>query len=603
MKILSSFTTDFNLCFCIHEEHGEGYRLWCKVCGRETEADRCEVCGSVTEADVPVRMDFCSTCQTPVIVREDAEHPTCPLCGGRLKMLARDVRPVFPEERLLVELLTAQPFAYLEKSVWACGSRYFIDGKSLAIPIKVFEAADVFDLRDALDRNAKKNTYAFFDAQMDRFVQANAMRLQMLTEEAFHFIRATAAKFSEEQIVLSFSGGKDSTVAADLAVRALANPSLVHIFGDTTLEFPMTHAYVKRFRAAHPQAIFKVAKNWEQDFYDVCSDIGPPARMMRWCCTMFKTGPIARAMTSLFKNGRVLTFYGIRKFESVSRSKYHRVEDDASSVKIQRQTVASPVFLWHDADIWLYLFSEHLDFNDAYRLGYDRVGCWLCPNNTPRAMFLSRIYLPDLSRRWRDQLIAFAKKIGKPDPEAYVDSGNWKRRQGGNGLRASEDVKLRFTNCTAEEHAKVYRLKRPMSQAFTNLFVPFGIVSEDLGRKILHEVLVLEPRTMVPILSLQPFSQDGYDYAVKIKTMNVADHEALQRMAAHQVRKFNACRGCLKCESLCPHGAITVRADQYEIDPERCRHCKMCVTAKYIDGGCLMLKFLKTNQGKKQENI
>ena len=218
-------------------------------------------------------------------------------------------------------------------------------------------------------------------------------------------------------------------------------------------------------------------------------------------------------------------------------------------------------------------------------------------------MFLSRIYLPDLSRRWRDQLIAFAKKIGKPDPEAYVDSGNWKRRQGGNGLRASEDVKLRFTNCTAEEHAKVYRLKRPMSQAFTNLFVPFGIVSEDLGRKILHEVLVLEPRTMVPILSLQPFSQDGYDYAVKIKTMNVADHEALQRMAAHQVRKFNACRGCLKCESLCPHGAITVRADQYEIDPERCRHCKMCVTAKYIDGGCLMLKFLKTNQGKKQENI
>ena len=574
---------------------GEVARLWCKVCERETDAELCEVCGSRTEDDVPVRMDYCPSCQVPIVVREDAEHPDCPLCGGRLKKLARDVRPVFPEERLLIELLTAEPFAYLKKSVWACGSRYFIDGKSMAIPIKTFQAADVEALRKGLSEYSPQNTYEFFDAQMERFVRANQARLQMLTEEAFRFVRETASKFSEEQIVLSFSGGKDSTVAADLAVRALANPSLVHIFGDTTLEFPMTQDYVRRFRKTHPQAIFKVAKNREQDFYNVCSDIGPPARMMRWCCTMFKTGPITRALTSLFKGSRVLTFYGIRKFESVSRSKYHRVEDDASSVKIQRQTVASPVFLWHDIDIWLYILGEHLDFNEAYRLGYDRVGCWLCPNNTPRAIFLSKIYLPEQSARWRNQLITFAKKVGKPDPEEYVDSGNWKSRQGGNGLRAAEDVKLRFSNCTAEEHAKIYRLNHPMSRVFTNLFVPFGIVSEELGRKLLHEVLVLDPQTMVPILSLQPFAQDGYDYAVKVKTLNVEDHEALQRMAGYQVRKFNACRRCLKCESLCPHGAITVRADSYEISPEKCRHCKMCVTAKYIDGGCLMHKFLKSN--------
>ena len=28
----------------------------------------------------------------------------------------------------------------------------------------------------------------------------------------------------------------------------------------------------------------------------------------------------------------------------------------------------------------------------------------------------------------------FARRIGKPDPEEYVDSGNWKARQGGAGL-------------------------------------------------------------------------------------------------------------------------------------------------------------------------
>ena len=37
--------------------------------------------------------------------------------------------------------------------------------------------------------------------------------------------------------------------------------------------------------------------------------------------------------------------------------------------------------------------------------------------------------------------------------------------------------------------------------------------------------MVLDIHTNVPILSIQPFNQDGYDYAVKIRTMNVADHD------------------------------------------------------------------------------
>lgn len=261
--------------------------------------------------------------------------------------------------------------------------------------------------------------------------------------------------------MISFSGGKDSTATADVVIKALSEPSLVHIFGDTTLEFPYTTEYAKRYREEHPQAIFKVARNNEQVFMDVCEDIGPPARMMRWCCSMFKTGPITRVINSLYRNQQILTFYGIRKSESVSRSKYNRVEDDAESVKIQQQTVASPIFFWKDMDVWLYLLAEKVDFNEAYRLGYDRVGCWCCPNNNQRAQFLSRIYMPERSRQWRDFLIDFAKKIGKPDPEVYVDEGVGKPRQGGNGLPAAGSVKIKFSNCTSEEHAKIYRLERP----------------------------------------------------------------------------------------------------------------------------------------------
>ena len=46
----------------------------------------------------------------------------------------------------------------------------------------------------------------------------------------------------------------------------------------------------------------------------------------------------------------------------------------------------------------------------------------------------------------------------------------------------------------------------------------------------------------MPILSIQPFNQDDYEYAVKIRTMNVQDHDDLQRMVGYQIRKYNACR-------------------------------------------------------------
>ena len=119
-------------------------------------------------------------------------------------------------------------------------------------------------------------------------------------------------------------------------------------------------------------------------------------------------------------------------------------------------------------------------------------------------------------------------------------------------------------------------------------------LEKELGQKLLNEVLVLDSRTNVPILSLQPFGQQGYDYAVKIRTMNVADHDDLQRMVGYQIRKFNACRKCLKCESLCPAGAISIISDNYYINPDKCVHCKMCVTPKYLDGGCMMDKYLRT---------
>ncbi len=570
--------------------------MWCKVCNMETNEEKCPICGNITVEDIPTEVYWCGKCNVPIIYEvKQIDKGVCPICSGKTKYLARDIRPVFPEERLLLEILDEkEPNSMVKSSVWASSSRYYIDGKVKNIPASIYKTADTDKISEMLQKYKDGNSYEYFDSNIELFCKANKNRLNSLIKEATGFIQTVSSKYDIEKIVISFSGGKDSTVTDDIVKKALSDPSIVTIFGNTTLEFPTTIEYAERYRHEHTHAIFQIAKNDEQVFMDVCEDIGPPARMMRWCCSMFKTGPITRILNSLYRDERILTFYGIRKAESVSRSKYNRVEGDSESVKIQKQTVASPIFFWNDIDVWLYILSEKIDFNYAYRLGYNRVGCWCCPNNNTRDQFLTRIYMPERSKQWRDFLINFAKKVGKPDPEEYVDTGMWKARQGGNGLASANDVKIKFTNCTAEDHAKIYKLVRPFDDELVGMFVPFGKIAPEFGKKLLHEVIVLDTRTNVPIISIQPFYQDGYDNAVKVKTMNVADHDDLQRMIGYQIRKFNACRKCLKCESVCNAGAISIAGGMYYINPEKCVHCRKCVNQKYLTGGCMMDKYLRT---------
>lgn len=553
------------------------------------------------------QVNWCASCRIPVFDENNSVGAVCkcPLCHGKTEYLSSDLRPVFPEERLLLELLLEkEPFSLASSSVWNSANRYYIDGKSVAISSSVFRNADCDTLRKKLDEFSKENleiSKKYFDSTVQKFIQANKSRFDSIKDDAFDFVQDEAEKFvqkngagSENRMIVSFSGGKDSTATADVVIKALANPKITHLFGNTTLEFPMTIDYAERYRKNHPLAEFRIAKNTDQNFYEVCKEIGPPARMMRWCCSMFKTGPITRVLNRKFGDKQILTFYGIRKNESVSRSKYSRVTENTETVKIQKQTVASPIFEWKDLDVWLYLLSEKVDFNDAYRLGYDRVGCWCCPNNNLRAQFLSRIYMSERSEKWRSFLVDFARQIGKPDAEEYVDSGKWKARQGGNGVAAAGDVKLKFTNCTSEEHSKIYQLTRAFDDSFLNMLVPFGILAPELGRKLIHETLILDVKTKVPIISVQPFNQSGFEHAVKVRTMNVEKHDDLQRMIGYQVRKFNACRKCLKCESVCRSGAISLAGNEYYINPEKCVHCKKCVTEKYLTGGCMMEKYLRT---------
>ena len=298
--------------------------MWCKNCNKNTTEKICAQCGQPTLADIPLEIQWCDHCKVPIIKEiNDKDKDACPLCGQKTKYLCKDIRPVFPEERLLIEILIGKPLAWLDKTVWCNNNRYYIDGKAKTISFSQYNNEEIIQkvIREIGKYSAQNNDINFYKSIV-RFCDANKSRFYNIANEAKEFINFESAKYGLDQIAISFSGGKDSTVVADLVTKALSNPYLVHIYGDTTLEFPLSYEYVARYRKNNPKAIVRTAKNREQEFYDVCEDIGPPARMMRWCCTMFKTGPITRTINSLFKDKKILTYYGIRKSESLSRRKY-----------------------------------------------------------------------------------------------------------------------------------------------------------------------------------------------------------------------------------------------------------------------------------------
>jgi len=108
--------------------------MWCKNCHRETIKHKCELCGEATEQEIPLEIYWCSECNVPIIkYTNKIDKDICPSCGGQTSYLCADLRPVFPEERLLLEIMQGKPLAYINKSVWASANRYYVNGKPITI--------------------------------------------------------------------------------------------------------------------------------------------------------------------------------------------------------------------------------------------------------------------------------------------------------------------------------------------------------------------------------------------------------------------------------------------------------------------------------------
>ena len=102
--------------------------MYCARCNRFTDSSTCPECGHETLEQAPHVIYWCDTCRIPLIHIPDGNRINCPVCENDAKYLCADLRPVFPEERLLLEVLEAEPYAYIDDSVWANGSKYYVRG-------------------------------------------------------------------------------------------------------------------------------------------------------------------------------------------------------------------------------------------------------------------------------------------------------------------------------------------------------------------------------------------------------------------------------------------------------------------------------------------
>jgi phosphoadenosine phosphosulfate reductase len=226
----------------------------------------------------------------------------------------------------------------------------------------------------------------------DLVIKANKDIILEKEKEAVSFIKRT--KEAHNLLVfVSFSGGKDS-LATLLLVLKIAKPRVMFI--DTGVEFPETLEYVKRISKSLGLELIRADAG--ERFWRGFEVFGMSGRDYRWCCKVCKLGASAKIVP-----GEFLNFIGQRRFESETRRKSGRIWRNSF---LPKQVSASPIQNWNALLVWLFLMKEGVEVNPLYRLGLERIGCWVCPSSSMAEIELLKEMHPNLWNLFRKQLQA-----------------------------------------------------------------------------------------------------------------------------------------------------------------------------------------------------
>lgn len=519
---------------------------------------------------------WCHKCDEPIF---DKEMHECNCDGDIVKISEGTIcNPVFIQERKLLSKIVGLDLT--EKRIWYFGaSKYYYDGEMHRVPYREwYKAKEHLKCAEEL-RN---------DIQIERdyssymgVVEANKTYIQNLVFEAENYIVDILNKYKNDDYIptVSFSGGKDSTVVSRLVRDALRDNTVIHFFGDTTLEFPETYEYVmSKFRKENPM-LPMLPSETENDFFKLCKVFGPPSQHERWCCTIFKTSNLNKELENL--PGKSLSFLGIRHSESVARKSYDRTQEHS---KISSQINAMPIIHWKDYDVWLYILFKGILINDCYRYGFKRVGCWCCPNNSDWSMMLTEIYHPMDMQRWKDVIYEFAIKTEKTDPDDYYEEGRWRIRRGASGLEV-KNVTITDTACNLSDRARNIIIEKKLNKDVLEFFKPLGDLKIVEKKDATYISVFDKDKSEVYRKCFELIITFGTN-VIKVLPEERIDIINLVNRIKCQMRKYQFCIRCSACDSVCPYGAIDTIHGKYSVDESKCQHCKKCVAKFY--NGCII---------------
>lgn len=113
--------------------------------------------------------------------------------------------------------------------------------------------------------------------------------------EALKTAEKIARDFYDKPVVVTYSGGKDSDVLLDLAIKSGISFEVSHSI--TTVDAPQTNRHVNKvFEKLHEQGInaYKRSPMYKGEpinMFELIARKGiPPTRLVRYCCGVFKEG-------------------------------------------------------------------------------------------------------------------------------------------------------------------------------------------------------------------------------------------------------------------------------------------------------------------------
>jgi len=512
------------------------------------------------------------------------EHSLAPTAAGASMLLNAGARHLRLRRggRGHVKGKTVAPEMLERLEDWALpGSEVIVASGESAAAGRFIDRRQGVRIRDIAPRGIR---FSALRPTLDDVISANREALEGLENIAVHEINSVASDHPDLAFTVSFSGGKDSLVALELAVRAGRKPTM--LFSNTGLEFPETVAHVRA--VARDKGLRLLEGGAAGAFWENLPRFGLPAKDYRWCCKVCKLSPMTSLLAGHFRGG-VLTVEGRRRRESFARQGIRLVEE---SPFVPGQLNIEPIRNWTALDVWLYIRMRRLPYNALYDADFERVGCWMCPATLESEFEALKAVHPELHAKWAEKLKEEVDKGGLDEKAAAAGAWRWRsappkmrelaQRHGWKPRAATAgEPSLAIAGGLAPCLTGGYSLEANLTlpeqaplDRIVNLLGTVGEVrfSEDMGLAIVRR----------DQLSAKVF-ESGQIVATGPRPETVRPF-LLEVVGA--VLRAARCSRCLLCVKACRRNAIRVM-QLPEVDPNRCDRCgrcaRSCVLVKYAD--------------------